>query len=77
MHSLEKEVALSESEALHLEAAELMAEQRFDAVYDAAEQSGNVDGVTATAEFRAWIAARAATDAAWGRWAECMSAAAP
>lgn len=76
MHTREQEAALSESAALRLESAELLAEQRFDAVYDAAERNGTVDTVTATAEFRDWIAARAETDAAWGRWAQCMGAAA-
>jgi hypothetical protein len=74
MASRELEVASMESAALKLEAAEHEAEQRFDAVFDAAERDGSVEQVTATAEFHEWMSARAATDEAWGRWAVCMGA---
>jgi hypothetical protein len=72
MPSREQEAASIETAALRLEAAEQAAEQRFDAVFDAAERDGAVEEVTATAEFRDWMSARHATDEAWGRWAVCM-----
>ena len=72
MQSREDRAALMASAALEVEAAERIAEKHFDAVYEAAERSGKVADVTGTAEFRAWMDARAATDAAWGQWAQCM-----
>ena len=74
MKSLEQDLALLESAALHTESMELIAEKSFDETYDAAERSGSVAAVTATHEFGQWMAARAETDAAWGRWAQAKQA---
>lgn len=76
MHQ-EKELALLETAALSTEAVERTAESRLDAAFEAAEQSGSLASLTGTAEFREWMAARANTDAAWGRWAEIMQAREP
>jgi hypothetical protein len=70
MDSRENELAILESAALQIESLEHMAEKRFDDIYEKAELDGSVAGVKATREFREWMAARAETDAAWGRWAE-------
>jgi hypothetical protein len=72
MNSRENDLALLESAALQSESLERMAEQRFDDSYASAEASGSVAEVKATCEFREWMAARAETDAAWGRWAVRM-----
>jgi hypothetical protein len=69
MDSREHDLALLESAALRTESLEHMAEKCFDEVYCAAERDGSVAHVTTTPEFRQWMAARAATDAAWGQWA--------
>jgi hypothetical protein len=66
----EQDLQALESAALDSEAQERIAEQTFDTTYAAAEKSGSTARVTATPEFREWMAARAITDAAWGRWAE-------
>lgn len=70
MDSREQDLALLERAALRTESMEHVAEKRFDDVYGAAERNGSVAEVTATPEFREWMAARAETDAAWGRWAD-------
>jgi hypothetical protein len=75
MRSPEQDLALLESAALRSESLEHIAEKSFDDTYAIAERSGSVAGVTTTPEFHRWMAARADTDAAWGRWAECMHAA--
>jgi hypothetical protein len=74
MQYTEHQAAL-ESAAMQTESREQVAEQRFDAAYAEAEHRGTVASVTTTAEFGAWMSARAETDAAWGRWAESMDAA--
>jgi hypothetical protein len=71
----DQDLASLESAALHAESLERIAEQRFDATYEAAVQRGDVTGVTATPEFRDWMAARADTDTAWGRWVTLMDGA--
>ncbi|HTH80678.1 MAG TPA: hypothetical protein VL593_17025 [Ramlibacter sp.] len=72
MRSPEQDLALLESAALQTESLEQIAEKIFDDSYDAAERNGCVATVTTTPEFQSWMAARAETDAAWGRWAEFM-----
>ena len=67
-----EELALLESAALRSETSEEHAEKCFDTVYELAESTGSVAALTATPEFARWMAARAETDAAWGRWAQCM-----
>jgi hypothetical protein len=76
MHSTLEELALLEAAALRSETSEEHAEKCFDSVYGIAESTGSVAALTATPEFARWMAARAETDAAWGRWAECMDLAA-
>lgn len=66
----EQELQALEAAALDSEAHERIAEQSFDTTYAAAEKNGSTARVTATPEFREWMAARALTDDAWGRWAE-------
>jgi len=68
----EQDLASLESAALQTESMERIAEKCFDETFDAAERNGSVADVKDTPEFREWMAARAATDAAWGRWAERM-----
>jgi hypothetical protein len=70
----EQEIALVERAALRIEQIEADALTRFARVRDAAHRSGDLDGVVRTPEFQAWMAARAETDAAWGRWAQVMDA---
>jgi len=72
MNTRLNDLAILESAALQSESLERMAERRFDDSYEQAEASGSVEHVKATREFREWMAARAETDAAWGRWAVCM-----
>ena len=67
-------VAAAESEALATQAAEDLAEQRFDAVRAELAARSRQDEATASPEFRAWMAARAQTDEAWGRWAMAVDA---
>lgn len=62
-------VKTAECEALTLEQDESQAEGNFRAVREALQRAGKADEVTRSAEFRQWMEARAATDAAWGRWA--------
>lgn len=67
-----EELAQVEAAALRIEALEREAEERFDVVYAQASDRGDAELSQKTPEFAAWIAARAATDAAWGRWAQVM-----
>jgi hypothetical protein len=72
MNTPEEHLAMLESAALESETRELIAEKCFDDRHAAAERDGSLDSVTASPEFREWMAARAVTDSAWGRWAEFM-----
>jgi hypothetical protein len=74
MASVQQDLALLESAALACESNEHIAEKNFDDTYDLAERDGRVAEVTRTPEFSLWMAARAETDAAWGRWAQFMDA---
>ena len=69
-----EELAQVEAAALRAEAREREAEMRFDTVHAEADARGAADKTLDTPEFAAWIAARAETDAAWGRWAQVMDA---
>ena len=73
-HPQDSEVARAEREALGTEAAENQAERRFDEVHAELAAQGRADEATDSPEFREWMAARARTDAAWGRWAMAMDA---
>lgn len=67
-----EQVAEAEAAAEREQAAEAVAESRFDAIHAIAEAKGEADQVVKTAEFRDWMAARGATDAAWGAWSTVM-----
>ena len=64
--------AAVERAALRIEQAEAEAYARFEKAKDTARRAGDPEGVVRTPEFHAWMAARADTDAAWGRWALLM-----
>lgn len=76
-------LAQAESAAVRLAALEAAAERRFNPPQEndgVAADAGAADAGDAAAgtqrreELNAWIAARRATDAAWGRWAELLRA---
>jgi hypothetical protein len=67
-----EELAQVEAAALRIEAREREAEKRFDMAHAEAFARGDAEHSLKTPEFAAWIAARAETDAAWGRWAQVM-----
>jgi hypothetical protein len=68
------QVAMAEAEAERQQAAEATAESRFDAVHALAEANAGSDAASKSEEFRDWMAARHATDAAWGAWSTVMDA---
>lgn len=72
-----EELAMVEAAALKAESLEQAAERRFDDVHAAAEANGAVEAALETSEFASWMAARADTDAAWGRWSLVMDAKPP
>lgn len=67
-------VAAAEAAAERRQAAEATAHERFDAARTRCEAAGHADKVTQTPEFQEWIAARHASDEAWGAWAMAMDA---
>ena len=69
-----EELAQVEAAALRVEALEHEAEKRFDHVRAEALARGEAEPTHETPELSAWMAARAETDAAWGRWAQVMDA---
>jgi hypothetical protein len=69
-----QELGLAEAAALRIERLEGLAEQRFDEAFAKAESCGQPEGAVNTSEFSDWMAARADTDIAWGRWAQVMHA---
>ena len=69
-----EELAQVEAAALRVEALEREAEQRFQDVRAEALARGEAEPTHGTPELAAWMAARAATDDAWGRWAQVMDA---
>lgn len=71
------ELAMVEKAALQAESQEQAAERRFDEIHAAAEASGDAEAALQTSEFESWMAARAVTDAAWGRWSQVMDAKPP
>ena len=72
MSDWSEEIAAATAAAERIQAAEEIAEARFDAVYMEAEAAGKLEHAPTTEEFRDWMAARHATDAAWGTWSEVM-----
>lgn len=73
--SSQTDVARAEKEALALQDAEERSAQRFVDVRERLVASNQGDEVTRSREFEEWMAARAKTDEAWGRWAMAMDAA--
>lgn len=72
----ETDIERAEIDALALQDDEERAAEKFEAVRLRLAAAGNqADAVTETAEFREWMAARARTDEAWGRWAMAKDAA--
>lgn len=69
-----EELAQVEAAALRVEALEREAEKRFDTVRAEALARGEPEQLHQSPELSEWMAARAATDAAWGRWAQVMDA---
>ena len=68
-------VAAAEAVAEQRQAAEEAAHERFDAARAQIEAAGSgAAQVTDTPEFHAWMAARRASDEAWGAWAMAMDA---
>ncbi|MBI2771660.1 MAG: hypothetical protein HYX47_18690 [Burkholderiales bacterium] len=66
--------AQAEAVADNKQAAEELAEKRFDAVHSRAQAAGEPGSAVNTEEFRQWMAARGETDAAWGAWSTVMDA---
>lgn len=69
-----EEVAQAEAEADRLQAAEALAEQKFQQVQAQAKAGGDAQQALQSAEFAQWMKARHATDAAWGAWSMVMDA---
>lgn len=67
-------VAAAEAAAQQRQDAEELAHARFHAVRAEIEAAGESADVTHTPEFHAWMAARHASDEAWGQWAMAMDA---
>jgi hypothetical protein len=72
MSDWQHDIAAATAAAEQKQAAEAVAEAKFDAIYVLAEASGKLEQAPTTEEFRDWMAARKATDAAWGSWSEVM-----
>lgn len=71
----ETDIERAEMDALALQDDEERAAEKFEAVRLRLAAGNQADEVTQTAEFRDWMAARARTDEAWGRWAMAKDAA--
>ena len=69
-----QDVALAQATAERTQEAEQQAESRFDQVHAQAKAAGAVDNAVKSDEFGQWMAARHATDAAWGAWSTVMDA---
>jgi hypothetical protein len=67
-------VAKAEASAQQKQAAEDEAQRSFQHVRDQMKADGRLGEETGTAEFREWMAARHASDEAWGAWAMAMDA---
>lgn len=72
MSDWSEEITAAETAAEQKQAAEREAEGRFDEVHARAHAAGNVGEALKSPEFHDWMAARHATDAAWGRWSVVM-----
>ena len=67
-------VAAAENAAEQKQAAEEIAHERFQAVRAEIEAAGGKAQATDSPEFHDWMAARRASDEAWGAWAMAMDA---
>ena len=72
MSDWSEDIAEAEAAAERTQAAEDMAEARFDAVVAMAQSTGEPSQGRSSEELQHWLAARRATDAAWGTWSEVM-----
>ena len=72
MSDWSEEIAVATATAERTQAAEDVAEGRFDVIHAQAKASGELDHAVKTEEFHDWMAARKATDAAWGSWSVVM-----
>jgi len=68
------DIAVAQATAERTQAAEHVAESSFDRVHALAQAAGTVERAVETEEFNQWMAARHATDAAWGAWSTVMDA---
>jgi len=66
--------AAAEAAAQQKQIAEEVAHERFRAVRAEMESAGGSAQVVHTPEFQYWMAARHASDEAWGAWAMVMDA---
>ena len=69
-----QDIAVAQATAERTQAAEHVAESSFDRVHAQAKAAGTVDRAVESEEFSQWMAARHATDAAWGVWSTVMDA---
>jgi hypothetical protein len=69
-----QQIEAAEATAVHTQEAEHAAESRFDAVHERAQAAGATQQALSSPEFHDWMAARKASDAAWGAWAVTMDA---
>jgi len=67
-------VAAAEAAAQQKQAAEEVAQERFEAARAEIEAAGRAAQVTETPEFHEWMDARRQSDEAWGAWAMAMDA---
>lgn len=67
-------VAEAEASAQQKQAAEDEAQRSFHRVREQIQAAGRLGEETSTAEFQQWMAARHASDEAWGAWAMAMDA---
>lgn len=67
-----EDIARATATAQQTEAAEGVAEERFDAAHARAAAAGDVTQALSSHEFTDWMAARNATDTAWGAWSGVM-----
>ena len=74
MSDWKHDIAAAEAAAERQQAAEQVAESRFDLVHADAKAAGTQESAVKSEEFNQWMAARHATDAAWGAWSQVMDA---
>jgi hypothetical protein len=68
------DLEVAEATATQTQLAEEAAESVFDAFRARTQGNEDKDHTVKSDEFRAWMAARHATDAAWGAWSQVMDA---